>query len=329
MSVVGGKPMHCLSFDVEEHFQVSAFWSEARRQQWDKYESRVENNTRKLVELLEQHGTKATFFVLGWVAERYPGLVKALVAHGHEIASHGYGHELITDQTPEMFRADVRRAKRVIEDICGKRVYGYRAPSFSITKGTEWAISILIEEGHLYDSSIFPVLHDRYGMPNATPTIHLLRSEAGRIWEVPPSTANFLGARLPVAGGGYFRLYPYPLLRAMLKWSERSGHPLVMYLHPWELDPDQPKMEGSWLSRFRHYLNLHKTHGRLSSLLDDFRFDTIQTILELNTGTFSNSDTVSPHSEASLARTEMIVSCGKPTSPINDCLEVLPIEGIH
>lgn len=280
MNVAGGKPMHCLSFDVEEHFQVSAFWSGARRQQWDKHESRVENNTRKIVELLAEHDTKATFFVLGWVAERHPGLVKLLVTQGHEIASHGYGHELITDQTPGMFRDDVRRAKAILEDISGKRVYGYRAPSFSINKDTQWAISVLIEEGYLYDSSIFPVLHDRYGMPDATPTLHLLHGETGCIWEVPPSTAIIIGMRLPVAGGGYFRLFPYPILRELLKRVEKSGHPLVMYLHPWELDPDQPKMQGSYLSMFRHYNNLHKTAGRLHSLLVDFRFASIRDALE-------------------------------------------------
>ncbi|HSL05104.1 MAG TPA: XrtA system polysaccharide deacetylase, partial [Nitrospiraceae bacterium] len=214
------------------------------------------------------------------VAERYPGLVKLLVRQGHEIASHGYGHELITDQTPGMFRDDVRRAKGILEDICGKRVYGYRAPSFSITEDTKWAIPILTEEGYLYDSSIFPVLHDRYGMPNATPTIHLLRGEAGCIWEIPPSTANILGTRLPVAGGGYFRLFPYPILRQLLKRIERAGHPLVMYLHPWELDPDQPKMQGSRLSMFRHYVNLHKTEDRLRSLLEDFCFTSIREALE-------------------------------------------------
>ena len=314
MSVAGGKLMHCLSFDVEEHFQVSAFWSEARRQQWDTCESRVENNTRKLVELLAQHDTKATFFVLGWVAERYPGLVKMLVEQGHEIASHGYGHELITGQTPGMFRDDVRRAKGILEDICGKRVYGYRAPSFSITKDTKWAIAVLTEEGYLYDSSIFPVLHDRYGMPGADPTIHLLRGEAGCIWEVPPTTANILGMRLPVAGGGYFRLYPYPLLRTLLKRSERSGLPLVMYLHPWELDPDQPRMDGSWLSRFRHYLNLHKTQDRLRSLLMDFRFNAIQKVLEPMTGAFPGSDTVIPHYEESLAvEKRLLLATSPPT----------------
>ncbi len=280
MNTADEKPIHSLSFDVEEHFQVSAFWSASRRRQWDQFESRVERNTRRIADILAQKKTQATFFVLGWVAERYPGLIKALADQGHEIASHGYGHELITGQTPGMFRDDVRKAKGILEDICGKRVYGYRAPSFSITKDTKWAISILIEEGYLYDSSIFPVRHDRYGMPDATPTIHLLHTEAGCIWEVPPSTTGILGIRLPVAGGGYFRLFPYPILRQLLKRIERAGHPLVMYLHPWELDPDQPKMQGSCLSMFRHYTNLHKTEDRLRSLLKDFCFTSIRQAIE-------------------------------------------------
>jgi polysaccharide deacetylase family protein (PEP-CTERM system associated) len=287
MTIAGTGSVHCLSFDVEEHFQVSAFWSEARRQQWGQLESRVQKNTETILGLLAKRNMRATFFVLGWVAERCPGLVRNIVAQGHEIASHGYGHELITSQTPGTFRDDVRKAKRILEDITGKRVFGYRAPSFSITKDTKWAIPVLIEEGYLYDSSIFPVLHDRYGMPDATPTIHLLRAEAGCIWEVPPSTTNILGMRLPVAGGGYFRLYPYPILRTLLKRIERSGHPLVMYLHPWELDPDQPKMDGPWLSKFRHYLNLHKTQDRLCSLLDDFRFNSIHETLESAVGGLS------------------------------------------
>lgn len=280
MNGASGKPVHCLSFDVEEHFQVSAFWSATRRQQWDKYESRVENNTRKLVELLARHGTKATFFILGWVAERYPGLVRLLVEQGHEIASHGYGHELITNQTPEIFREDVRKAKGILEDICGGRVCGYRAPSFSITNETKWAIPILIEEGYQYDSSIFPILHDRYGMSGAEPTLHRLDTEGGALWEVPPSTCEILWMRLPIAGGGYFRLIPYPILRNLLGRVENLGHPLVMYLHPWEMDPDQPRMKGPWLSRFRHYLNLDKTEARLRSLLEDFHFRPIKDTLE-------------------------------------------------
>ncbi len=315
MNSVGERPVHCLSFDVEEHFQVSAFWSETRRQQWGQLESRVSRNTEKILELLAQRDVCATFFVLGWVAEHCPGLVRTIVTQGHELASHGYGHELITTQTPARFRNDVRRAKQILEDISGKRVYGYRAPSFSITKDTKWAIPILIEEGYTYDSSIFPILHDRYGLPDAAPTIHLLRGEAGCIWEVPPSSVSVLGMQVPVAGGGYFRLYPYPLLRSMLKRIEKTGHPLVIYLHPWELDPDQPRMDGPWLSRFRHYLNLHKTQHRLCSLLDDFCFNAIQKVLEPMTGAFSDSHTVMPHCEESLAVTQRVFLVTSPPHP--------------
>ena len=278
MSVAGGKPMHCLSFDVEEHFQVSAFWSEARRQQWDKYESRVENNTRKLVELLSQHDTKATFFVLGWVAERYPGLVKMLVGQGHEIASHGYGHELVTKQSPEQFRHDVRKAKQILEDLTGKPVEGYRAPSFTITGGTSWALSILAEEGHIYDSSMYSRFH-RSKNDGASAGIYSIDTAVGRIWEVPPSTLDVWGFQVPVAGGGYFRLFPYSASKTLLQRLESQGTKLVMYLHPWEIDPEQPRMDGPWLSQFRHYLNLHKMEKRLTTLLGDFQFGSIAEVL--------------------------------------------------
>ena len=278
MSVVGGKPMHCLSFDVEEHFQVSAFWSEARRQQWDKYESRVENNTRKLVELLDQHGTKATFFVLGWVAERYPDLVKLLVRQGHEIASHGYGHELVTTQSPEQFRYDVRKAKNILENLTGSPVLGYRAPSFSITDESRWALAILVEEGYSYDSSMY----DRFQRSeNARGNNGLVQIDtvAGRIWEISPSTLNVCGFQVPVAGGGYFRLFPYATSKTFLQRLEKQGAKLVMYLHPWEIDPEQPRMDGPWISQFRHYLNLHKMEQRLAALLADFQFGSIVQVL--------------------------------------------------
>jgi len=271
---------HGLSFDVEEHFQVSAFWSETRRQQWDSLESRVEGNTQRIAELLAAHDMKATFFVLGWVAERHPGLVRSLSREGHEIASHGYSHELVTAQSPESFRIDVRKAKQILEDVIGKPILGYRAPSFSITMQTRWALKILVEESYRYDSSVFPIFHDRYGMPGAEPHCHRLATEAGPLWEVPPSTIEVFGLRLPVAGGGYFRLVPYAILRHFLKRIERAGQPLVMYLHPWELDPEQPRMEGSLLSQFRHYNNLHKTEPRLVSLLSEFRFGPIQRLIE-------------------------------------------------
>lgn len=270
---------HCLSFDVEEHFQVSAFASPMRRRNWDQFESRVERNTDTILNLLDVRQSKATFFILGWVAERNPGVVRKLFERGHEIASHGYGHELITAQTPEMFREDIRRAKNILEGLTGAPVYGYRAPSFTITAETQWALPILVEEGYIYDSSIFPVLHDRYGMPGANPQCHQLETSAGKLWEVPPSTVNIGGVRVPVAGGGYFRLFPYPLLRWMLRRIESEGQPLVMYLHPWELDPTQPRMQGPLLSRFRHYLNLRKTEGRLAALLQDFVFGPIRQVV--------------------------------------------------
>ena len=191
-------PRHSLSFDVEEHFQVSAFESPMRRRHWEQFESRVESNTDKLLGLLNQRGVHATFFVLGWVAERYPSLVRRIASSGHEVASHGYAHELITAQTPVAFREDIRKAKGILEGILQQPVLGYRAPSFSITKDTMWAIQILIEEGYVYDSSIFPVVHDRYGVPSANPQVHQLSTPAGILWEAPPSTVKYLGLRLPI-----------------------------------------------------------------------------------------------------------------------------------
>lgn len=278
MSVASGKPMHCLSFDVEEHFQVSAFWSEARRQQWDKYDSRVENNTKRLVELLAQRGTKATFFVLGWVAERHPDLVKLLVEQGHEIASHGYGHELVTTQSPEQFRHDVRKAKNILENLIGSPVIGYRAPSFSITDESQWALTILVEEGYSYDSSMYDRFQrSEHGRGNNG--LVQINTVAGSIWEISPSTLNVCGFQVPVAGGGYFRLFPYVTSKTFLQRLEKQGAKLVIYLHPWEIDPEQPRMDGPWTSQFRHYLNLHKMEQRLTALLADFQFGSIVQVL--------------------------------------------------
>lgn len=298
MSMPAGRPIHCLSFDVEEHFQVSAFWSDERRQQWDRYESRV-GNTLVLAELLATHGMKATFFILGWVAERHPDLVKSLAAQGHEVASHGYGHELVTAQSPERFRQDVRMAKNILEDLTGSPVVGYRAPSFSITSETEWALSILVEEGYRYDSSVYDRFHraEKGMLPGEVFQLH---TPAGAIWEVPPSTYKALGFQIPVAGGGYFRLFPYAISRALLQRLERQGSTLVMYLHPWEIDPQQPRMDGSWLSQFRHYLNLDKTQARLKQLLTDFTFGTIRDIAvsksETNRATYSAQSPIAIHS---------------------------------
>ncbi|BCA54143.1 putative Polysaccharide deacetylase [Nitrospira sp. KM1] len=278
MTVQSNQNLHSLSFDVEEHFQVSAFWSETRRRQWDQLESRVELNTRRLIDLLEQYETKATFFVLGWVAERHPRLVRDLVTAGHEIASHGFGHELVTSQSPGHFREDVRKAKMILEDIIGNSVSGYRAPSFSISNATAWALAILVEEGYVYDSSMYDRFQHR--RVERTASTHLrIETPAGPIWEFPPSTMNLCGFQLPVAGGGYFRLLPYAASKVILKDLEKRGSQLVMYLHPWEIDPDQPRMNGPWLSQIRHYLNLKRTEDRLRQLLQDFKFAPLQNCL--------------------------------------------------
>ncbi|RMH37838.1 MAG: DUF3473 domain-containing protein [Nitrospirae bacterium] len=272
---------HGLSFDIEEHFQVAAFDSVVRRRHWESFESRVERNTQVLLELLEERGVKATMFIVGWVAERHKSLVRTLAEAGHEIACHSYAHELIGVQTPQQFREDVRRTKQLLEDLTGQPVWGYRAPTFSITKETEWALAILVEEGYKYDSSIVPIVHDFYGIPGANPYIHVHQTPSGEIWEVPPSTCRAWGLSIPVAGGGYFRLFPYSIFHRLLKRVEGSGHPLIMYFHPWEFDPDQPRMRGSALSRFRHYHNLDKTKERLSRLLDDFSFGPIASLVPM------------------------------------------------
>jgi polysaccharide deacetylase family protein (PEP-CTERM system associated) len=264
--------VHSLTFDVEEHFQVSAFDSPAMRSAWEQSTSRVERSTERILALLHAEQVQATFFVLGWVAERHKSLIRSIVAQGHEVASHGYAHEMVTTQTPDQFRADVGRAKKILEDVIGKPVLGYRAPSFTITRQTEWALQILVEEGYRYDSSIFPIVHDRYGMPGAPVHCHERATAAGGILEIPPSTVQFGGVKVPVAGGGYFRLCPYPVFHHLLTRAAATGHPLVMYFHPWEFDPQQPRMDGGWLARFRHYINLDKTEERVSRLLRDFSF---------------------------------------------------------
>ena len=279
MSVSTQLTHHCLTFDIEEHFQVNAFDSAERRRGWMQAESRIERSTDKLLEILARHRYRATFFVLGWIAERHARLVERIAAAGHEIASHGYGHELISKLTPDAFREDVRKAKKILEDVIGAPVTGYRAPSFTIMPKTRWALEVLVEEGHAWDSSVVPVIHDVYGWPGANPHPHRLETASGPLWELPPATAGLPGARIAVGGGGHFRLYPYPLVRALLRRIEARGEPFVFYLHPWELDPDQPRMEGSRLSHFRHYRNLDRVEGRLERLFDDFRFAPVGEVL--------------------------------------------------
>jgi polysaccharide deacetylase family protein (PEP-CTERM system associated) len=272
-----------LTFDVEDYYHVSAFDSTGKRARWDHFESRVCANTHRVLDLCAEASVRATFFVLGWVAERYPSLVRRIAEAGHEVASHGYGHRLIYDLSPEMFRADLRRSRCAIEAATGVAVRGYRAPSFSITKRSLWALDVLVEEGFDFDSSVFPVVRDRYGLPGAPRHAHARETAAGTILEIPPSTICLGGMTFPVAGGGYFRLYPFSWTRhAIRALNEREGMPAVVYLHPWEIDPQQPRQEGSALSRFRHSVNLGATESRLRRLLGEFAFGPIAEIV----GTF-------------------------------------------
>ena len=272
--------VNAMSVDVEDYFQVSAFDRLVSRSDWQWFESRVVRNTHRLLEFFEQHGVRATFFMLGWVAERFPDLVREIAALGHEVASHGFHHELIYRLSQEQFREDVRRAKAVAEDAAGCAVVGYRAPSFSVVKSTLWALDVLIEEGYQYDASIFPIHHDRYGIPDAPRHIHRIARESGEIVEVPGSTVRFGTANLPIAGGGYFRLLPYACTRwGINRVNTVEQKPVVFYLHPWEVDPAQPRLRVGGTTRLRHYTGLGKTLARMERLVNDFRFDSIQSLL--------------------------------------------------
>jgi polysaccharide deacetylase family protein (PEP-CTERM system associated) len=272
--------LNALSVDVEDYYHVSAFESVVRIEQWGSRESRVERNTHRVLDLLDEYQFKATFFVLGWVAERSPGLVRTIANRGHEVASHGYAHQLIYTQTREQFREETRRAKRTVEDIIGGPIFGYRAASYSITSESLWALDILAQEGFEYDSSIFPIRHDRYGIPGHSRFFHMMNGE-GRlpIAEVPLSTIRVGGFNLPIAGGGYFRMLPYALThRAMLYLNRVEKQPAVFYFHPWEIDPDQPRIRAGWLSRFRHYTNLGAMERKLRKLLASFAFAPIRDV---------------------------------------------------
>jgi len=267
---------NALTVDVEDYFHVSALAPSIPRETWSTRESRVTANTHKLLDLFAQFGVHGTFFVLGWVAERHPQLVKDIAAAGHEIACHGFSHRLVYDQSPAEFREETFRSKKLLEDITGSAVLGYRAASYSIVRRSLWALDILVEIGFTYDSSIFPVRHDRYGIPDAERAPHRMSTPAGgSIAEWPMATASILGFRLPVAGGGYFRLLPYWLSRWGLdSINRREKRPFMFYLHPWEIDPAQPRIPAGRLSRFRHYTNLEKCEARLRRLLGEFRFGT-------------------------------------------------------
>ncbi|TGN41513.1 XrtA system polysaccharide deacetylase [Marinobacter confluentis] len=271
---------NALTIDVEDYFQVAALAEAVRREDWHSMEYRVEANTQRILSLLDRHNAKATFFTLGWVAEKSPELVRTIQKEGHEIASHGYSHQLIYNQTPEVFREETRRSKAILEDITGKPITGYRAASYSITNESRWALDILAEEGFVWDSSIFPVRHDRYGMPGTPRWPHKLTTDKGyELAEFPLSTLKLPGYTLPIAGGGYFRLFPYWFSRWGLGSINRQGQPFVFYLHPWEVDPEQPRLDVKWFSRFRHYNNLNVCEARLSKLLGHFPFTTMSNVL--------------------------------------------------
>jgi len=266
---------HHFTVDVEEHFQVSAFEPYVAPADWSRLESRVAAGVHRLLALLQRHGARATFFILGWVAERHPLLVKAIAEAGHEVASHGFDHRRVTRQTPEQFRESVRRAKRTLEDVVGAPVRGFRAPNFSIVPGCEWALDVLIEEGHSYDSSLFPIQRPGYGFARGARDPHLLKTAAGTLVEVPPATLRRCGVNLPAGGGAYFRLLPYALAAAALRDCAGRGVPGTFYIHPWEVDPEQPRFAVSWSARIRHYGGLRRTMPRLERLLAEFRFNSV------------------------------------------------------
>jgi polysaccharide deacetylase family protein (PEP-CTERM system associated) len=273
--------LNAMTIDVEDYFHASALAEAAPMSSWDGLPSRVVQNTDRLIDLLAEANVTATFFILGWVAERHRDLVYRIQAAGHEIASHGYHHQLTYDLTPEAFRRDVGTAKSLLESITGSKVLGYRAPSYSITDRSLWALDVLVEEGYAYDASIFPIRHDRYGIPSAPRHPHSLLRAGGRLVEAPPSTVRLLGSNLPIAGGGYFRLLPYGWTRwGIGRVNRLEGKPVIFYLHPWEIDPDQPRLPVGALSQFRHYRNLDATEPRLRRLLARFRFGPLKTILE-------------------------------------------------
>ncbi len=273
--------VNALTIDVEDYFQVSAFAPFIERGAWDGIPCRAEANVERILALLAEHGAKATFFTLGWIAERHPGIVRAIVAEGHELASHGYGHQRACDQSRAEFTDDIVRAKALLEDIGGVAVRGYRAPSFSINRANLWALECIRDTGHRYSSSIYPVRHDHYGMPDAP---RFAYASLPDLVEVPVTTVELFARNWPAGGGGYFRLLPYALSRWMLQRVNRvDGEPCMFYFHPWEMDPAQPRVAGiDAKTRFRHYVNLGRMEERLGQLLADFRWDRVDRVFLRN-----------------------------------------------
>jgi len=266
------RPTHHFTVDVEEHFHVNAFDRVIPPTEWGSQPSRVEASTERLLELLARHGWLGTFFVVGWLADRKPDFIRRIAAAGHEVASHSWWHRRVTALTPAEFREDVSRTKARLEEITGQQVRGFRAPSFSIRPGMEWAFDILIETGHEYDSSVFPIRRPGYGWPDAPTEPYLIDRPAGVLREYPMTVLRLAGWRVPAAGGGYFRQFPYGVTRAAFRRREREGAGGMFYIHPWELDPDQPRVPCGWLTRLRHYRGLGRTEGRLDRFLAEFAF---------------------------------------------------------
>jgi polysaccharide deacetylase family protein (PEP-CTERM system associated) len=266
--------VNALTIDVEDYFQVSALAAHFARARWDTIPCRVERNVERLLILLESHRVRATFFTLGWIAQRHPGVVRSIVAGGHELASHGYGHLRASDQTPAELTEDLRSSKSILEDIGGTAVHGYRAPSFSIGRNNLWAFDTIAATGYRYSSSVYPVRHDHYGMPDAPRFPYRL---ANGLLEIPVTTTQMWGRNWPAGGGGFFRFLPYRISRwAIRRVNNVDRKPAIFYMHPWEIDPDQPRVTAATLkTRFRHYVNLHRTEARLDRLLIDFRWDTM------------------------------------------------------
>jgi polysaccharide deacetylase family protein (PEP-CTERM system associated) len=272
---------NALTFDVEEHFQVEAARGIVTPDEWTQLPSRVVPNTQRLLDLLDLRQVTATFFVVGWVAERNPALVREIHARGHELGCHGHLHRPIYSMSRDEFRDDVRRGKQAIEDAVGAAIVGYRAPTCSVVRETLWALDVLADAGFRYDSSIFPIRHDRYGIPGAARNAHRVRlGDGGDLIEVPMTTVRLAGQNLPFCGGGYFRLLPYPLIAAGIRHVNRhDAMPAMVYLHPWEIDPDQPRMGLTGLTRFRHYIGLRRTFAKLDRLLSEFPFGSVDEVL--------------------------------------------------
>lgn len=272
-----------MTVDVEDYFQVSAFEPYIEKWQWDSLQHRVEKNTHRILDLFNQHQTKATFFTLGWVAERYPELIKRIIDEGHELASHGYEHIRVTDQAPNEFRQDIKKTKNLLEDLSGQEIKGYRAASYSIVSNNLWALDILQEEGYKYSSSIYPVKHDLYGIPDAPRFVYEPINNAD-FKEIPITTLRMFNKNYPCGGGGFFRLYPYLFSKwAFNKINTEEKQPGIFYFHPWEIDPNQPKQKGlSFKTKFRHYLNLSKMENRVANLLQDFEWDTMEAVFLKN-----------------------------------------------